>query len=170
GTCTWITDHDQFLKWRDSPKDNILWLSGSPGSGKTIAMRYLIETLRRWLQQRDHVTGEFSVVMFCFCNSNDWLRNGRTQILVSLLSQILSQDRRSFRYLDHSELEKYISSVKDSPQSSGEEHADFLWKCLSTILKRSKNLSFWVFIDALDELSPNSRIELLHHFTGLVGE
>jgi ankyrin repeat protein len=120
-------------------------------------MRYLIENLRRWLQRQEETKGSAYTVAFFFCNSNDWLRNSQTQLLSSLLYQILSQNKQLFRYLNDSDLKDYVLRIKDDPGDCSDEGLEILWKSLSTILQRSNDLIFWIFIDAIDELTLESR-------------
>jgi hypothetical protein len=110
------------------------------------------------------------LVIFFFCNSTDWLCNSRAQVITSLLYQILSQNKRMFRYLDDSKLQRFTASATEEPQVSVDEHVKFLWKSLSTILQRGKDVRFWIMVDALDELEPESRNLFLHYMAGLINQ
>lgn len=79
----------------------------------------------------------------------------------SLLYQILSQSNYLFRYLDEAEIEYYVSNIKQYPGNSVEDGLDFLWSSFRTILQRSTDSKYWIFLDAIDELEPQSRTELL---------
>jgi hypothetical protein len=36
GTCEWLLKHDEYTSWRTSKSNDILWLHGNPGSGKSV--------------------------------------------------------------------------------------------------------------------------------------
>jgi hypothetical protein len=172
-----------FNDWRNLPMHKLLWIWGVPGVGKTTAMRYLLENLRRWLQRRETTVWDRSanlcrrlqlrettvfdrsIVAFFFCSSKDWLRNNHDELIRSLLYQILSQNQESFRYLNEADLQEYVSKVKDDPVNSTEGKSNYLWKVLHTILQRSKGTCFWIVIDALDELEPDARTTVLRQLS-----
>lgn len=112
--------------------------------------------MRRWLLRQHASEGAEFIVAFFFCGSRDWLRNTEAQLLRSLLHQILSQNPPSFRYLDESDLEEYVTQVRSDPTSSTDSDSQFLWKSLSTVLQRSKETTFWIFVEAMDELSSSN--------------
>lgn len=170
GTCTWINETKMFNDWRTISEDKLLWIWGVPGVGKTTATRYLLENLRRWLQRRETIVPNRSIVAFFFCSSRDWLRNNHDEVIGSLLYQILSQNQESFRYLNEIDLEEYVSKVKDDPVNSISKGSDYLWKALHIILQRSKETNFWIVIDALDELEPDSRTTLLRQMKQAIDE
>ncbi|PVH74731.1 hypothetical protein DL98DRAFT_658590 [Cadophora sp. DSE1049] len=168
GTCAWVTTNGLFTNWRDIATNKVLWVSGIPGVGKTTLMRYLIETQRRWLQKRTASKEDGFVVAFFFCNSNDPLRKTHFDLLRSVLHQILSQRNELFRYLDDSDLEQYLSRASEDQDNADEASVEILRNSISTILQRSKNVNFWVFIDAVYELTTHSRDELFNHITEIV--
>jgi ankyrin repeat protein len=126
-------------------------------------MRYLIEVQRRWLQRRQATKENEALVAFFFCSSNDPLRSNYFHFLSSILHQILSQKKELFRYLDDSTLEQYTARIDEEQNVPSEISTDLLKESLSTILQRSKDVSFWIFVDATDELTAESRDALLNH-------
>ncbi|KIK51404.1 hypothetical protein GYMLUDRAFT_395054 [Collybiopsis luxurians FD-317 M1] len=36
GTGQWILEHPEYIKWKQGPESNVLWIQGKAGSGKTI--------------------------------------------------------------------------------------------------------------------------------------
>jgi ankyrin repeat protein len=131
-------------------------------------MRYLVENLRRWLQRHEVVEGYESVAAFFFCDSKDWQRNTYAALIKSILFQILSKHKQLFRYLDEADIKDYVTMMEEVPDAGNSEGTDFLWRCLSTILQRSKNFNFWMFVDAIDELVPDSRDKFLHQISGAI--
>ncbi|KAF3906723.1 hypothetical protein AA313_de0201017 [Arthrobotrys entomopaga] len=43
GTCTWILNCDEYLRWSDSSRSAVLWAHGKAGSGKTILSGWVHE-------------------------------------------------------------------------------------------------------------------------------
>ncbi|KAM0487199.1 hypothetical protein ACHAPX_000469 [Trichoderma viride] len=168
GTCNWILEVQQFQEWLDFDEKRLLWLSGIPGTGKTTMMRFLVENLRRRLQKHQQSTTKESQVSFFFCDSKDWLRNTQGQLVSSLLYQTMSPSNYLFRYLDEAEIEYYVSNIKQYPGNSAEDGLDFLWSSLRTILQRNTDSNYWIFLDAIDELEPQSRTELLRQCCRIV--
>jgi ankyrin repeat protein len=164
GTCSWITETSAFQAWRDQSQDQILWISGAPGVGKTTASRFLIEHLRRWLQKSTNSAEKESVVAFFFCASKQWLRNCHVQIAQSLLYQVLSHNKNLFRYLSDSDMQ----AICDIEGTSKELH--MVWRLLTTVLQRSPDHTFWILIDAIDELQDQSRAAFIRRLQHLVSE
>ncbi|KAJ4164822.1 hypothetical protein LMH87_006479 [Akanthomyces muscarius] len=47
GTSSWIHEHPEFLQWRTDQTSaaTVLWINGSPGTGKSVLSSYIINTL-----------------------------------------------------------------------------------------------------------------------------
>ncbi|RKL37927.1 hypothetical protein BFJ72_g7387 [Fusarium proliferatum] len=162
GTCSWITETSAFRDWRDQSTARVLWISGAPGAGKTTASRFLIDHLRRWLQKNTSSAARGSMVAFFFCASEQWLRNSDVQIAQSLLFQVLSHNKGLFRYLSDSDMQ----TVCSIDRANAEPHV--VWRLLTTVFQRSPDLSFWILIDAIDELQDTSRTALVQRLRYLV--
>lgn len=50
GTCQWLPKHQAYLDWIELPHSSLLWLKGGPGTGKTILLSTLIQSLQRELR------------------------------------------------------------------------------------------------------------------------
>jgi hypothetical protein len=61
-----------------------------------------------------------------------------------------------------------VLNVRQDPESSFDAGFELLWKCLSTILQRSKDVKFWIFIDAVDELSSSSSAGFAERVTAII--
>jgi ankyrin repeat protein len=163
GTCAWIVDTEQFSDWRDRSDARVLWISGTPGGGKTTTARFLIEHLRRWLQRNRKAGNKDAIASFFFCSSKQWLRDSEIELVKSLLYQTLTHSKHLFRYLPESDLEGYVAAAKRSEiaDERSEDRIDFLWKLLTVVVQRGIDVSFWILIDGLDELQERSRERLL---------
>ncbi|KAI1084843.1 hypothetical protein F5B20DRAFT_223057 [Whalleya microplaca] len=45
GTCQWLSDDDRYERWLGDPDPKVLWVRGTPGSGKSYVAGYVIEQL-----------------------------------------------------------------------------------------------------------------------------
>ena len=74
-TCTWIKGHEVYKSWLSSDAQ-LLWLSGSPGKGKTMISIYAAEELERSVEYSQNTV----LLQYC-CNNRDEKRNTSTAIL-----------------------------------------------------------------------------------------
>jgi hypothetical protein len=61
GTCEWIKGNAKYHQWRVAPS-SLLWISGSPGKGKTMLSTFVAETLHNEIGQRKE-----AIVLEMFC-------------------------------------------------------------------------------------------------------
>ena len=165
GTCSWITQDPEFQRWQN-PSSNVLgfckdcrvfYVYGSPGVGKTVMSRYIITYLRQTLKMNNQ---QPQFVVYFFCDNKDLKRGTSLNLLRSLLSQILIEDKELLRYVSEDAMETHFQTLRDVSMESGE--LGYLWNALLTIIQRSRATQFWFIIDALDELEPTSRKEIAH--------
>lgn len=83
-TGGWIYEHETFKSWRNSPNHEILWLTGGPGSGKTVMMASLIQTL-----QTDYARSSKTLILYYFIDGKEPDRSNHLNILPGLMYQIL---------------------------------------------------------------------------------
>ncbi|KAH7411469.1 hypothetical protein BKA64DRAFT_704576 [Cadophora sp. MPI-SDFR-AT-0126] len=81
GTNDWFLSCKEFANWRES-KSSLLWLSGFPGSGKTILMSTLIDFI-----QKDHDTKHQALLAYFYCD----FRNPETRDPLNLAGSLLAQ-------------------------------------------------------------------------------
>ena len=85
GTCEWILETEELQKWLRSTtntecNENILWLSGNPGTGKSTMAMAIAENLPN---QSAFVCGDKTLAYF-FCDSSSEDRRTATAILRGL--------------------------------------------------------------------------------------
>ena len=93
GTCEWIQDDEMYQKW-PAGDDHLLWISGSPGKGKTMLSMFLIEDLERAALRDGSVE-----CLYYFCDHEDAKRNTGTAVLRSLLYQMLVKHPGLFQHI-----------------------------------------------------------------------
>ena len=167
-TCEWVlrpaTKHKQgrapkwdcFTTWLTC-SEQIYWISGKPGSGKSTLMRYLVDSL----SHSSHLTTRSSIVLsFWFWEAGNELQRSFKGCLRSLLYQLL----------------KHPSSVKLVRDSLHElAFSTQIWteKRLLEVLRgiiealQAQGMSLLVFLDGVDE-SVSESGKILKEVEGLV--
>lgn len=149
GTCDWIIRHHRLREWlKDDSRKGLLWLQGSPGTGKTALANRIVAFLQ---------TQPNSVVIRHFCKSLTPMSTSYDSILRSLLFQLVRTSE---------DLVAYIHSLKTT---------EFLEKTVSpkvleNIIRRisgtvrsdpSKHHTIHVIIDGLDECNDGEQKQLV---------
>ena len=133
-----------------------MWISGYPGSGKTILSAYLLESL---------TAGELSpslrtTLCYFFCDEKiDTQRDGKT-ILRSLIHQLLVR-RQS--------LIKYVKSAYDVQGPQFDQNFEQLWRIFVTIASDKRVGPVSVVVDAIDECEQETRERFLRDVKKLMG-
>ncbi|KAH7145693.1 hypothetical protein B0J13DRAFT_525217 [Dactylonectria estremocensis] len=135
---TWVLEDQRFKNWvqGNTTLDNILFLHGIPGSGKTTLASCIIEYLR---SKGPKTNG--SVAFFYFKHN---LRKGtprtKSEMLRALLAQFLNQDDALLECMHQQCAEKSKSDVL---------LGSFLEDCMKPCLINQKRV--WVILDGFDE-------------------
>lgn len=125
---------------------------GSPGVGKTVMSRYVLYYLRQFLKsyrEQPHIVIHF------FCDDKDSNRRTSLNLLRSLLFQILTENEQLLRYVHEDAMIAHLRRPRNDLTDADELHE--LWKALFAIIQRSRETQFWLIVDAIDELEPMSR-------------
>jgi hypothetical protein len=152
GTNNWFLSCNEFENWRDS-ENSFLWLSGRPGSGKTI----LISSAIHSLQQSSDET-ELPLLAYYYCD----FRSPETRDLLNLAGSLLAQICFKLGSFPAALDEAFEwSKMSASPYSQRTN--------LSTIIEILVDLSsqhrIVIVVDALDECG--SREDILEFFQKL---
>ncbi|KAI9795942.1 MAG: hypothetical protein M1833_006590 [Piccolia ochrophora] len=94
GTCDWFLRHPQYLHWRDTQESNLLWVSASPGCGKSVLASYLVDELGGQESQKNF---SGTVCYFFFKDDND-RQKSTTSALCAILYQFFNHDKSLIRY------------------------------------------------------------------------
>ena len=105
-------------------------------------------------------------VVYFFCNDKDLKRRTSLNLIRSLLFQILIVDEQFLRYTSEEAMEAHFQMLRDNLIEL--EQLSHLWNALLTIIQRSRTTQFWFIIDAIDEVEPTSRKEVVHPLNRIV--
>ncbi|KAL1968653.1 hypothetical protein VTN77DRAFT_1479 [Rasamsonia byssochlamydoides] len=137
-----------FVDWtRNEDGNNIYWITGKPGSGKSTLMKFLYQDtrttahLQAWAGQHPLVTAGFF-----FWNSGTAMQMSRMGLLQSLLHQVLQARPDLIISLFETRWKYYNPLGGRLPQWTWEE----LRRTFNALLQ-DKSLRFCFFIDGLDE-------------------
>ncbi|CAH0048541.1 unnamed protein product [Clonostachys solani] len=151
GTCDWIKQDTTFLNWFDARTSSWLWVHGSPGSGKSVLVKYVIDLLRQ-RPEKEQATDVSDVVSYIFCDGKVTLdETASCLVLRSILSQILQAQAGLIRHLENKM--NNVDIVKLTSQE--------LASNISDIMLWASNTRFWLIVDAVDELPVTAAEDLL---------
>ncbi|KAL9078420.1 MAG: hypothetical protein Q9157_002648 [Trypethelium eluteriae] len=150
-TCTWIFRHRDYEEWRDAPSNNILWVSGRGGCGKSILVSAIIDTLRTEVEEGRNLLHYF------YCDAGDESSKKTEKIHKHLLSQLLEMVEKTDAVgkIDEANkvTNKFLQKRTDTKQAkriSSKDSISFTeaYQDLARILGQPK---IYLVIDALDE-------------------
>ncbi|KAI0439903.1 quinon protein alcohol dehydrogenase-like superfamily [Xylaria telfairii] len=136
----WILNHEDFQRWRDGEGNQLLWIRGDPGKGKTMLLCGVIDELKKADRS------DWNVVYY-FCQATNDQLHKATSVLRGLIFSLLSQQR------------DLLESVREEiDQASGELFQDINgWTALCRIFGRLMDevgklqQTTYLIVDALDE-------------------
>ncbi|KAL2066161.1 hypothetical protein VTL71DRAFT_2232 [Oculimacula yallundae] len=133
-TTRWIFSQPQMQSWLKPSEytPDTFWLCGIPGAGKTVIFSSIIDEIGAILPQ--------SQAVYFYCKNNDPLRSHFTDIIKSLISQILQLNPNCLNFV-------YEKMLANSDRRATD--ASKLLEMLEQIL--SNHDSLYIGIDGLDE-------------------
>jgi CMP-2-keto-3-deoxyoctulosonic acid synthetase/DNA polymerase III delta prime subunit len=150
GTCEWIISTEELTSWLGSGREDILWLYGYPGTGKTTMAIFLTEELLTAFSRTDGET-----LAYFFCDSGDQKRKTATSVVRGLLLQLIQQHPQLLDYL----LPKYHSRGRELFESF-----DALWPIFIAAAADQNTGRKYCIVDAVDECDRESQDTLLRQF------
>ncbi|KAH6977605.1 NACHT domain-containing protein [Ilyonectria destructans] len=145
----WILDHDDFLRWRDDPQSQLLWIKGDPGKGKTMLLCGIIDELDK---EPDNFLSYF------FCQATEPRLSNATAVLRGLIYLLVEREP------------SLISHFRKKHDHAGKQLFEDgnAWEALSKILVAMLDDPILdgviLIIDALDECTTH-RLQLLDFIT-----
>ncbi|KAH7393137.1 hypothetical protein BKA64DRAFT_709491 [Cadophora sp. MPI-SDFR-AT-0126] len=139
GSCEWITESKCFQDWRDASDPQMYWLTAKPGTGKSIALGYVI----------NHLESLQRPCAFYFFSYGDKSKFSISLFLRSIVWQIASTHKKVFEYV-----------LRQCKKDSHLVNADYrtIWRklFLEGIFKIQLPTTHYLVIDALDECTNSS--------------
>ncbi|TVY26062.1 Vegetative incompatibility protein HET-E-1 [Lachnellula hyalina] len=153
GTGHWLLEDRTFKDWKDDSASSLLWLHGIPGSGKSKLTSLVIEdTVKCAIQDQIPRPAYF----YCSRNSAEPLRSDSNAILGSIARQLASVNPIS--PLLPPAVQKYAEEEVQGATSTSLDVQDSS-ELISGLLDLYPTA--FIIIDALDECTPETRIDLL---------
>ncbi|KAE8332983.1 ankyrin repeat-containing domain protein [Aspergillus sergii] len=155
GTCSWFLESSELKSWfrRDEDIDgveqNVFWLYGNLGIGKSTMAMTLVEELPK----KDYFVDGHNILSFFFCEASSERQREATSILRGLIYQILNQYPPFMR----SVMSRYEVRSDDFVTSF-----DTLWAILMDMGRAAEGPEIYCIIEALDECEADSQEMLLH--------
>jgi len=164
GTCEWIYDKPGYKSWLarafSDKKHSVLWIKGKAGSGKSTLMKHLLK--RAKVEKQNAI-----VVSFFFDARGSLLERTPLGLFRSFLGELFDQ---APGLIDHF-LPVYRKMIQ---RGEGEWRQQELKEWFQQLLKSLIVDTLYVFVDALDECSPQSKDDessarkLVHFFEDLI--
>jgi Cdc6-like AAA superfamily ATPase len=87
GTSMCMLENPIFRGWRDRNESSMLWVSGAPGTGKTVLAAHVVQHLANF------AVGEKCITTFYFFDKSIQLERSLEVLAAAIISQILYQSR-----------------------------------------------------------------------------
>lgn len=145
GTLQWFFRSPQFRLWRDAEKSSGLWIRGSPGQGKSVLAKAVLNHLDQYAQSEPCVKSAKVIYFFCYNQDRDF--RTITCIFRALIVQLLrTSDTSVFRHLPLTYQDKPEGFIKEATIAT-------LWAIFKNILldPLHSEVPIYCVIDALDE-------------------
>ena len=178
GTFEWIYSQDtestlswhNFVSWlrnRSEEQDNLYWISGKAGSGKSTLMRYLYENARTQKYLTQWCEGKRLLVASCFFwNPGTAIQKSLQGLLRSLLHELLSEEQSLIPEVSPWRWRSY-----DLGATTLEDWTDIeLLDALQRVVRHADgSIKIFLMVDGLDEFEANEeqRLELVKMFKNL---
>ena len=152
GTLEWILLHPSYNQWRNGAPHEypMLWMPGPLGSGKSTALKFLIERLSCSIVP--------CMVVFFLCDGRDPTKRTEVGLLKSIVRQILQNDKEL--------LSKFSEEHSRADLSLAKELWDLMQQCCLALAQ--SNRPTYVLIDGVDELQDTDRAAFLERFERLI--
>ncbi|KAH0537354.1 hypothetical protein FGG08_005833 [Glutinoglossum americanum] len=140
----WLLQDEFFQDWLQS-KHRALWISGPPGSGKTVLSAFIVDTIR------DRIESEAKQALaFFFCDRGNEENASTLKILASMIAQVLGQ----LCSIPDSICASYnIASRYGRSKVSAADQPAIIMKDLALSLNK-----LYILVDGIDELSSASDV------------
>ncbi|EPS35679.1 hypothetical protein H072_10928 [Dactylellina haptotyla CBS 200.50] len=142
---SWILQDPNFINWNEGDV-SLLWIKGGAGKGKTMMAIGLIDQVLS--------IDSSAVVVYFFCQNDNYELNTLEGILKGLILQLVNQQNTLTQFL-----RRRWDTTKQG--FNGEVTWRKLWDILLEMLHYCKCASVYVIVDALDECQDDGMAEFL---------
>ncbi|KAJ4856607.1 ankyrin repeats (3 copies) domain-containing protein [Trichoderma breve] len=153
GTCEWFIQHQLFQDWRDSPASRLLWVSADPGCGKSVLVKYLVDSIV--------LTTPKTTVCYFFFKDDFEDQKSITSALCCIIYQLFQQNPALFTEAIVNQVEaggeRFLSSFSD------------LWHILLLAAEDVHAGEIICILDAIDECDDHGRSQLAKALCKLYG-
>ena len=132
-TCAWVFSHHQFLSWKEAGDNAVLWISASPGSGKSVLSRAIVE---------ERIVEHADVTCYFFFKDISASQRSISSALAAILHQLFTQRPGLIKHA----LSGYRANGKTLPNLF-----DVMWTILEQASMDPNAGSIVCVLDALDE-------------------
>ena len=152
GTFSWFLEEESLCRWLSEEASSILWIRGSPGQGKTVLSKFLLDRL----ESPGLVSGHNAKIVYFFFYYQDERLRTVSAALRSLIKQLLPS----------TDLFKHLFETFDVNSPTDSE--DTLWEIFEAMVQDPIVGKVYCILDALDECDEGSRNWLLRRLTRLI--
>lgn len=135
----WISENPAFQQWRDSDHEQLLWVKGDPGKGKTMLMCGVTDELIKSV-------GSAGNVAFFFCQEPHDNINTATSVLRGLIYMLVKQQTVLFPILRDS-----FNDLPGDTRFEGQNALVALSRVFETIVQSPLLQTTYLVVDGLDE-------------------
>ena len=157
GSGAWLMSHPDFENWASSNGSPVLWLSGIPGSGKTI-LSYTI-----WSQIHEKITAKEAALVLFISDEQNSARQGTLSaviILKTIIFQLLAADQDTLLPIITAHIDKATTNIKNKTRKSIES-------LLYELFEATDLSQIVLMLDGLDEMIVGERELLLRYVLSL---
>lgn len=167
-TCAWLLKRKEYREWLESDnlqsKNGFFWMRGNPGTGKSIAMKYLYQQSERKVR-RAKEKHKFVLSFFFNARGND-LEKSTVGLYRSLLHGLFGRETNLQDALAHCQGSGYDNILQSGWQ------LQMLKEVFeeAVLLLQSQNKRLYCYVDALDECPEDDVRDMISYFEDLVDE
>lgn len=147
-TGNWLLNDPGFTDWQDSPESGLLWVHGTPGSGKTVLCSLVLESLTEITARSTGTTG----ISFAYCN---YSLPSSQQNPSTFIATFIKQLSRCCPRIPEPLEKLFNTHNKDARNPSHLELRQLFLEVAAAFEK------VYVVVDALDEFDPRQRESFL---------
>jgi len=140
GTLRWTSSDSKIDQWQKSESSRLLCVYGSPGQGKSVLCKNILENLEKKVQGKQGTSSHKIIYFFCSGQLDPRFQNAET-ILRTLIVQLLSSPRM-FTHLPM-QYQKMAENFDTAPLAR-------LWAIFRDMISDEYHREIFCLLDGLD--------------------